>query len=72
MDAKKPARVLKPTALAFPIWTASGIMAKAIMVSIAPAAIFYFGPLITRHLKPSRFPDLSRRSTAKTEGEKTC
>ena len=33
MDAKKPARVLSPTALACPMWTASGIMAEAIMVS---------------------------------------
>ena len=36
--ARKPARVLRPTALAFPMWTASGIIADAIIVSIAPAA----------------------------------
>ena len=38
MAAKKPKSVLSPTALALPIWPASGIIAAAIIVSIAPAA----------------------------------
>jgi len=37
MAAKEPNRVLRPTALAFPIWTASGIMAAVIIVNISPA-----------------------------------
>ena len=36
--ATKPIRVLNPTTLALPVCTASGIMAAAIMVSMAPAA----------------------------------
>ena len=39
MDDINPARVLNATALAFPMLTASGIMADAIMVNMALAAI---------------------------------
>ena len=35
---RKPARTLRPTRLPLPITTASGIMAAAIIVNIAPAA----------------------------------